>query len=62
MVLLEDAEGEDLSVTEELPRSRSFEVRKAYAAKEHVRDAQKLGNVKKMEVPPNGLFIGGESH
>ena len=51
MVLLEDAEGEDLSVTEELPRSRSFEVRKAYAAKEHVRDAQKLGNVKKWRYP-----------
>lgn len=42
LVLLEDAEGDELSVTEELPQ-RSFEVQKAYAAKEHVRDAPKLG-------------------
>lgn len=37
-VLLEDAEGDELSVTEELPSQRRFEVQKAYAAKEHVRD------------------------
>ena len=45
LVLLEDAEGDDLSVTEGLP-SRSFEVQKAYAAKEHVRDALKLGKIR----------------
>ena len=43
LVLLEDAEGDELSVTEELPSQRRFEVQKAYAAKEHVRDAPKLG-------------------
>ena len=43
VVLLEDADGDSLFVSDELPSKPQLAVRRSFAAKAHVRDAQSLG-------------------
>ena len=65
VVLLEDAEGDELSISETLPSVTNFQPRKVFKAKRHVMKAQYLGVEKrpKKQQKRNGelgeLFLGG---
>lgn len=49
VVLLEDAEGDDLSISETLPSATNFEPRKAFKAKRHVMKAQRGSVLKRSD-------------
>ena len=54
VVLLEDAEGDELSISETLPSVKNFEPRKVFKAKRHVMKAQHLFEKREKTQKRNG--------